>query len=184
MTTMHDTTRLYTAEGAGYLIRPLRPEDAPLLVELFRHMSPESRFRRFNQPLVNPDPAMIDRYARLMADVETDEGAAWLVFTQLPEGEGELVAGVRYMFFNPENRREAEVAITVRDDYQNQGIGTALLAYAAEQARAAGVERFTGLVQMANEPMWAIMRRLGLRIERNYDGSYGQVIVHLHEQTG
>ncbi len=178
-----DSTMLYTTDGDGYRLRPMQPEDAALLVELFAHMSAESRYRRFNQPLENPDPAVIDQYAHLMAKLEADEGAAWLVFADTPEGENKPVAGVRFMFLHPIDRREAEIAISVRDDYQNRGIGRALLIYAAEQARSAGVERFTGLVQLANEPVWAILRQSGLRIEREYDGPYVQVIVYLHEQS-
>lgn len=181
MTVPSNNAMLHTENGASYLIRPMRAEDAPLLVELFTHMSAESRYRRFNQPLANPDLAVIERNARLMANVEADQGAAWLVFADTPEGEDRPVAGVRYMFHNPEDDSEAEVAITVRDDYQNQGIGRALLAYAADQARAAGIERFTGLVQAGNEPIWAIMRRLGVRVEHKYDGPFVQATVYLNE---
>lgn len=172
---------LQTEKGERFIIRSMHAEDAPLLIDIFEHMSPDSRYRRFNQPLVDPDPSLVHRWAQVLADVESDEGAAWLVFDHTPEGREVPIAGIRYIFTTLGDRREAEIAITVRDDYQNRGIGKALLRYATEQARVSGVERFTALVQAANEPLWAILRHLGLRVEYEYEGPFVQVVVHIHD---
>ena len=49
--------QIRTKEGLLLHIRHIQDSDAPYLVDLFEHMGPESRYRRFLQPLDNPQGA-------------------------------------------------------------------------------------------------------------------------------
>ena len=51
-------------------LRPLQPEDAHHLVDLFDHMGPESRFLRFNLALPNPDRELVWSEARRLAEID------------------------------------------------------------------------------------------------------------------
>jgi GNAT superfamily N-acetyltransferase len=104
----------------------MRPSDVPHLLDIFHHLSVESRYLRFNLPLADPDPAWLQKEAERMADVPPDQGGAWLAFVDLPEEGQTCIGGVRYIYVG---NKKAEVALTVRDDLQGLGIGTAMLGF-------------------------------------------------------
>jgi RimJ/RimL family protein N-acetyltransferase len=60
----------------------------------------------------------------------------------------------------------AEVALVVRDKYQNQGVGSEILSYLTYLARRQGLLCFTAEVLMDNRPMMALFERMGFDIER------------------
>lgn len=158
---------LSTRRGTVLHVRTLTPADAPLLVDIFEHMSADSRYRRFNQPLSNPDPELIEAEAAELADVTPDEGEAWIAFVEGEQGEQIPVAGMRYIRIG---EAEAEASIAVRDDYQGQGIGTALLQFTAQQAHAAGIRRLVGMIQYENVALKRILNKIPLPVQRQQDG--------------
>jgi ribosomal protein S18 acetylase RimI-like enzyme len=54
----------------------------------------------------------------------------------------------------------AEVAFAVRDDYQNQGIGTELVAHLTTVGRSRGLKGFTAQVMVDNRRMLHLFRSL------------------------
>lgn len=163
-------------EGQLIELVPLKPAHAPLLVELFQHMGPESRFLRFNVPLTNPDPNLVWSEARRMATVDETRDGAWLAFADLPGEVRAPVGGVRYMRTDEET---AEAALVVRDDMQNQGIGGQLLSFLVRQAGAAGICRLTATVNRSNLPLWRLIHNSGLAFDLASEGSMAAVTVHL-----
>jgi GNAT superfamily N-acetyltransferase len=80
-----------------------------------------------------------------------------------------IVAGGRYVVGKPGT---AEIAFTVVDGYQGQGIGAALLRHLAGLARQAGLKEFTAEVLPDNTPMLKVFERSGLKFNsrRSADG--------------
>lgn len=72
-------------------------------------------------------------------------------------GEGAGVA----RFVRLEDPSVAEAAVTVVDDWQGRGLGTALCNLLAERAREEGVERFTALLLANNDQMQDVLASLG-----------------------
>ncbi|MDX1616255.1 MAG: GNAT family N-acetyltransferase [Candidatus Promineifilaceae bacterium] len=169
--------RFETKEGLPLWVRPLRPQDAPQLVHLFEHMGPESRYLRFNVPLNNPDPQLVWQEAHRLAQVNAGDGA-WLVFADLPEKGPVPVAGARFVRL-ASDPATAEASLAVRDDMQNRGIGTGLLRFLLEQARAAGIQRLQATVQRTNRPLWHLLRRAGLPLESQASGGTSTISVDL-----
>lgn len=131
-------------------------------------MGPESRYARFNVPMENPDPALVQQEAVEMATVERPENDGWLAFADLPGKPDTPIAGIRYI---RTTNGEAEVAISVRDDMQNKGIGTSLLLFLFDQAKKAGLTRLVALAQRNNRPLLQILAKSPLPIKRTPDGS-------------
>ena len=172
------THRFRAEDGLRVCVRPLRPDDADRLVDLFEHLSPESRYRRFNIPLPDPDPEFVRREAQAIADLAPARGHGWLAFADLPEQPGACVAGIRYLRTGGE---VAEVSLVVRDDVQGLGIGSELLRIAGRHAYQAGVHKLVGYVQSDNRPLWRSLRHLGAPLERELQGPETYVEVDLEE---
>jgi len=157
-------------------IRPLVPDDAGHLVDLFKHMGPESRFLRFNLALSNPDPELIRVEAQRMSEVDPEKDGAWLVFGDLPDQENAPVAGGRYVRLDDDT---AEASLAVRDDMQRQGIGSHLLQFMVRQARDRGVKRLIATVQRGNRPLWHMLQGSGLKYDVESLGGYSNIAVDL-----
>lgn len=167
----------FTAEdGLLMKIRPLKPEDARHLVDLFEHMGPESRFLRFNLALTNPDPDLVWSEARRLAQVDPERDGAWLVFADLPGQKNVPIAGCRFMRLEDDS---AEASLAVRDDMQRKGIGRELLRFMVRQARAKGVRRLVATIQRGNLALWRLLQSSGVEFETESQGSYAHIIVDL-----
>ncbi len=174
------THRFRAENGLNIRVRPLRPDDVHHLVDLFEHLGPDSRYRRFNIPLPDPDPDVIWQEAQAMADLDPARGQGWLAFADLPGQPDACVAGIRSIRTNGD---VAEVSLAVRDDVQGVRIGTELLKLVGQQAYDAGVHKLVGHVQSGNRPLWRSLRHLGAPIEREFQGAEAYVEVDLEEAS-
>ena len=157
--------------------RLIQPDDTPLLIDLFSHLSPESR-RRFNLPLEHLDQSRIVQEARLLADVDNRTvGGAVLALSGAVES-AQLIGVARIgRYAAAPASPEAEAALLVRDDFQGQGVGTALMAILALLARRMNVETITASVQADNEALLAILRSLHLPQQRHT--THGETTISL-----
>jgi GNAT superfamily N-acetyltransferase len=99
-----------------------------------------------------------------------------LAFMNLHGQTGTPVAAVRYVLINEE---EAEVALSVRDDMQNQGIGTRLLQLLIAEAKAAGLQRLVGSVQNDNHTVWGMFKHIAEPIDHFLEGTITTIVIHL-----
>lgn len=153
-------------DGRKVVLRPIRTEDAPLLIELHSRLSSESQYLRF----FGAKPRLTPQEAEYLAGVDFDRRFA-IVAVAREEQADHIVAVGRFDLRAPDT---AEAAIVVRDDYQRQGLGTAILERMAEVARGRGVRTFAGEVLAENERMINLLRANGLEIGP-LDGAVVQV---------
>ena len=76
-----------------------------------------------------------------------------------------MVIGLGQYFTDP-STQTAELALLVRDDYQNRGVGTELLARLIYLARRRGIVGFTAEVLVENWPMLHLIERAGLDVKK------------------
>lgn len=157
-----------TRNGTKIHCRLIQPEDTALLSDFFSRLSPESRRRRFNTSLENIEPERVTEEAHRLAAVDNRTvGGAILAFADGAQAS-ELIAVARLgRFSNAPASADAEAALVVLDDFQGQGVGTALMALLALLARRMGVEMLTASVQADNEALFALLRRLQLPLQRH-----------------
>lgn len=165
-------------DGKLLKVRPLRPDDAHHLVDLFDHMGPESRYLRFNLALNNPDRQLVWSEARRLADINPERDGAWLVFGDMPDQPEAPLGGVRYMRIDD---KTAEASVVVRDDMQNQGIGTELLTLLVRQARLAGITHLVATIQRGNRTLWHLIQKFELPMTFESEGTNTHVKVDLTE---
>jgi GNAT superfamily N-acetyltransferase len=138
-------------DGARVTVRPVRRADAAQVLEGFERMSPESRYRRFLSGITELDPSLL----RYLTDVDHADHEALVA---IAGGHGVAIARYVRAVDQPDT---AEMAISVIDEWQGRGLGAALLTLLAQRAREQGIARFTALTLATNQPMLALLRRLG-----------------------
>ena len=129
-------------DGQDILIRPIQPDDKPLIVDGFNRLSDRSRQRRFLTPASELSPEDL----AYLTEVDHKRHEALLAIEPF-EGRGVGVA--RYVRV-PGDRECAEVAVAVVDEWQRRGVATALMQALSERARETGIQRFTALVSPEN----------------------------------
>jgi RimJ/RimL family protein N-acetyltransferase len=154
-------------DGSSVRCRPLRASDRTKLLDGFEHFSKDSRYRRFFSPTPRLTPTML----QLLFDLDGHDrfaiGAERLRLGWLP-GPG---LGVARFTRLPDSHDAAEIAVSIVDEAQGQGLGTILMYELAAAAREQGVRRFVAWVQPDNEPMKALVLKLDpLAHARHEDG--------------
>jgi len=143
-------------DGWRVFVRPLRPEDEPLIHELLRHVSSNDLRLRFFAPMKEFSHEFIARltqldYARAMAFVAFDEVTA------------ELVGVVR--IHSDSIYETGEYAILLRSDLKGRGLGWALMQLIIEYAKSEGLKAISGDVLKENTVMLDMCRQLGFAVK-------------------
>jgi RimJ/RimL family protein N-acetyltransferase len=153
-------------DGRAFEIRALRQNDEIDMLAAVDRSSPQSLYRRF----MGSKRGFSDKERAFFLNVDFINHVALVAVVK--EGNRiSIVAGGRYRNVI-EKPGAAEIAFTVIDDYQGQGIGTALLRHLAAIARQAGLEEFTAEVLADNTPMLKVFKKSGLPFssKRSADG--------------
>jgi acetyltransferase len=143
--------------GARLVIRPLRPDDAPAY-ECFVHgLSAETLHNR----LLGAGLAITPEALAYMLAVDQLTHVALAAVERTPDGE-RIVGIARYAL--EADPALAELAVTVADAWQGQGVGHALLAALVRRARAGRVKMLFGDAFPSNAAMLALMRNAGFSL--------------------
>ena len=140
-------------DGTALRMRPLRPEDEPMLQDLAAHMTHEDLRRRFFAAVQGLTHVVAARLSQLDYDRE---------MALLAECDGTPL-GVAHFFADPDKLR-AEYAIAVRSDWKGRGLGYPLMKRLIDVARQRGIGELVGQVLRENEPMLQMCRELGFAI--------------------
>jgi acetyltransferase len=156
-------TTFITKGGIEIFIRPIKPEDAPLLVELFHTLSKESIYYRFFRPMKSLPPDMLAYFTQ----IDYDRDMALVALDQAQPKERML--GVARIMSFPDGKT-AEIAVAVGDPWQGKGIGAALMDRLIAIAKERGKETLCGWVLGENTQMLALARKLGFKISWDLEG--------------
>ncbi|MGH7777590.1 MAG: GNAT family N-acetyltransferase [Candidatus Dormibacterales bacterium] len=138
-------------DGTSVFVRPIRPADGDLLVDLHGRLSKKTVYLRFFAPLPRLEGEQLHR----LLDVDYADRFALLVFQ-----EDRLIGVGRYARVAATD--EAEVAFAVDDEHQGHGVGTMLLGRLAGIAREHGVRGLVAEVLPENEKMLRLLAESGL----------------------
>jgi acyl-CoA hydrolase/GNAT superfamily N-acetyltransferase len=152
-----------TRTGLEILLRPIRITDEPLLKDFFYRLSDKSMYRRFMSPRRDMPHRQLQQF------VVIDYTKEMVILASITSGQKEEVVGLGQYAIAGDSHT-AEVAFTVRDDYQNKGIGTELLSYLTFLARSQGLLGFTAETLMENLPMLHLFEKMGFITEKHAAG--------------
>ena len=151
-----------TRAGEIVILRLIQKGDAALLVDLFYHLSPESKRLRFHLYTTKLPEEQVWDAAKSLSDLDPQRQAA--IIGTIIEADGqEHAVGVARFARSHSTSNEAEVAVVVRDDFQRKGLGKHLLIVLADKAREIGVEYFTAWVMSENIRLMKLIRGMELK---------------------
>ncbi len=140
--------------GKSVLVREVGPSDRLLMQTGFEHLSDESRYFRFLMARKDLTDAELDR---LTATNEIEHVAIGAL-VESPTGP-EAVGIARYICLSDQTQT-AEIAVTISDSCQRQGLGSILLGILAKFANLNGISEFVALVHSQNRSMLGLFDQL------------------------
>jgi acetyltransferase len=152
-------------DGSPVLVRPIRPEDEPIMVKFHGTLSEESVHFRYFGLLKLEQRVAHDRLVRMCFNDYDREIAIIAVRNEPKTQEDEIIGVGRLIKVHGVN--DAEFAIVLSDQWQGHGLGTHLLKLLLEIGRQEGVEHIIGQILPDNYAMQGICKKLGFAM--SYD---------------
>jgi acetyltransferase len=154
----------FAKNGTKLLLRPIRPEDEPLLVKFHGTLSERSVSRRYFHAIALSARVAHERLTRICF-IDYDREMALVASHQDPTtGEPEILGVGRLSKIRETN--EAEFALLIADKFQGQGLGTTLLDRLIQVGRDEKVTRIVGDILPENIEMQRVCKKLGFRLTR------------------
>ena len=164
-------------DGTLVTIRPIRPEDEPLMVQFHKTLSESSVYFRYFHLIKLQSRVAHERLTR-MCFIDYDREMALVAEYQNPKTEAQQILAVGRLS-KLHGTNEAEFAMLVSDRCQCQGLGTELLRRLLqvgldEQLSIISAEIFTD-----NHAMQRICEKLGFRIEHTAEPTVVKAQINL-----
>lgn len=166
-----------TRTGLGILLRPVKISDEPLLKDLLYSLSDQSIYRRFFSTRTDMPHEYLQEF------VVIDYTQKMVILALIEKGKKEEIVGMGQYAID-ESTHTADLALVVRDDFQNRGIGRELLSYLTYLAEKQGLLGFTAEVLVDNKPMLHVFRlfeQMGFKIERTLDSGVYELRITFKE---
>ena len=152
--------------GDSIIIRPIRPEDEPLMVEFHQKLSERTVYLRYFQPLKLSHRVAHERLRRIcFTDYDRE-----MVLLGEHKGDAEMPEVVAVGRLSKlHHRDEAELAVLIHDRFQHLGIGTELFRRLIAIARNENLRRLHSTILAENREMRAICQKLGFRMQADVE---------------
>jgi len=160
-------SQMTTKEGFVLNIRPIRPEDEPLMVKFHEHLSDRSVYLRYFQPMQLSQRTTHERLTRICF-IDYDRELA-LVAERLEPGtnQSEILAVARLSRMHGTN--SAELTIIIKDEFQHKGIGAGLLSRAVDVARQEKLGKLIANMLRESQEMQSLCRKHGFELSTASD---------------
>jgi acetyltransferase len=167
--------RCTLADGSTATIRPIRPEDEPLLVAFHRTLSEQSVYLRYFHLMTLSRRTAHERLTRICF-TDYDREMAVVVDRRDPDSGGHTILGVGRLS-RLHGRNAAEFSMLVGDPWQRQGVGTTLLQLLLEIGRDEGLERIQAEILHENRPMQRVCEKLGFRLRPTAEAVEAEILL-------
>ncbi len=166
--------KLTLADGRELTVRPIRPDDEPMIKDMFYSFSEQTKYLRYHGTL----KSLPHNRLQVFCNVDYDAEMA-LVVMHGEGGQAEIIGVGRYL--TTPGTRTAEMAFAIRDDWQRQGLGTHLFQQLVGIASRSGIRQFHADVLPQNSGMLKIFDRSGLSTETVTNEGVVRVTLRLPE---
>lgn len=151
-------------DGRTVLLRPIKPEDEPMWLEMFQKFSEESIRYRFFQIIKDTPHEVRVRYCNIDYDRELG------IVAELEEEDRRKILGVVRLIIEPDGKN-GEIAFIVADPWQGLGLGSKMLDYVIEICKDKKLETIYGVMLSDNYRAIDLMKKMGFAIKYLDDGT-------------
>jgi acetyltransferase len=148
-------------DGRSVLLRPIKPEDEPLWLEMFQNFSEQSIRYRFFQIIKDTPHEVRVRYSNIDYDREIG------IVAELKEEQRKILGVVR-LIIEPDGKK-GEIAFIVADPWQGLGLGTKMVDHMIEVCKDKKLETVYALMLPDNYRAISLLKKMGFTIERSQD---------------
>jgi len=153
--------------GLPITIRPIRPEDEPMLVKFHQTLSEETVYHRYFSQLKLDQRITHERLTRICFNDYDREIALVAERKDAATGEREILGVGRLSKAREQN--DAEFALLISDRWQRQGLGTELLKRLVQIGRDEKLTRITAIILADNIAMQHVSRKVGFKVQPDSD---------------
>jgi len=139
------------------LLRPIKPEDEPLRLEMFQRFSEESIRCRFLEIIKDTPHEVRDRYCNIDYDKEI------AIVAEITEDGQRKILGVVRVSLEPD-RKNGEIAFVIADPWQGLGLGTKMVDYVIDICKDMRVETIYAIMLSDNYRAISLMKKMGFAI--------------------
>ena len=150
------------ADGATVAVRPIRPDDEPMMVQFHQSLSEQSVYFRYFGTLSLTQRTTHERLIR-MCCIDYDREIALLAIHSNPTNPTDRIAAVGRFIRLPDTS-DAEIAVIVADTFQGKGLGTRMVGQLLGIARQEGVRRILANILPENQLMQRICKKFGFQL--------------------
>jgi len=154
-------------EGTPVIIRPIQPEDEPLLVKLHGTLSEESVYHRYFSQLKLDQRIAHERLTRICFNDYDREIALVAERKDAKTGDREILGVGRLS--KARGLNEGEFALLISDRWQKQGLGSELLKRLVEIARTEKLTRVSAIIMSDNHAMLHVCKKTGFALKADPD---------------
>jgi acetyltransferase len=161
-------------DGRTVVLRPIKPEDEPLWLEMFQNFSEQSIRYRFFQIIKDTPHETRVRYCNIDYDREI------AIVPELTENGRKKILGVTRVSIEPDGKK-GEIAFIVADPWQTLGLGTKMVDYVLEICKDMKLETVYAMMLSDNYRAISLMKKMGFTTEYSDDGTV-KAILNLREE--
>ena len=165
-----------TKQGETVIIRPIRPEDEPLLVTFHETLSDRSVYLRYLTNLDYSERVAHQRLARICC-TDYDREMALVAECKDCDDKPEIMGVARLSKHH--HRSEGRFTMLINDRFQGRGIGAELLRQLLDVARDEGLERVTAEMTADNIAMQHTCKKLGFKLFHAQQGMMAKAVMEL-----
>ena len=151
-------------DGRTVLLRPIKPEDEPLWLEMFQNFSEQSIRYRFFQILKDTPHETRVRYCNIDYDREI------AIVAELTEEGRKRILGVARVSIEPDGKA-GEIAFIIADPWQGLGLGTKMVDYVLEICVDMKLETICAIILADNRGAMNLMKKMGFSMKYMDDGT-------------
>ncbi|MDZ4121472.1 MAG: GNAT family N-acetyltransferase, partial [Candidatus Cloacimonadaceae bacterium] len=145
-------------DGTEVLLRPIKPEDEPMWLQMLGSCSRESIYQRFRYFFFWDSHQIATRYCFIDYDRELAIVAETLV------NDKKQLIGVGRLVADPDHET-VEYAVLVPDDWQNKGLGSLLTDFCMEISSRWNLQRVVAQTTTDNQRMLNVFRKRGFEMK-------------------
>jgi acetyltransferase len=148
-------------DGTEVLLRPVKPEDEPLVKEMLSSLSEKTLKERFFQVVKNITHDMLIKLCNI--DYNREITIVAEIMAEIRENSPKKIIGIIGLVIDPDTK-SGEFGVIIHDHYQGKGIGYKLIDVLIGIAQERGLDEFYGIVLADNRKMLRICQKLGFTV--------------------